>query len=41
MQHAPKRIDFFVSFPFPTGWDTDVMVGTGAVTLGPELEALR
>lgn len=24
----------FVSFPFPTGWDTDVMVETGAVTLG-------
>lgn len=24
----------FVSFPFPTDWDTDMMVGTGAVTLG-------
>lgn len=34
--HAPTRngMHSSVSFPFPTGWDTDMMVGTGAVTLG-------
>lgn len=28
----------YLYISLPTDWDTDVMVGTGAVTLGPELK---